>query len=200
METTSDTPWSSQAATLHNRWSRHIDADYRQTMLRLVCNELRLHPEWTVLDAGCGPGIFYELLPREFEFNYIGIDWEKDMIKYCMFNYPHGVFCRANILELMPSADLVITMNVIQHIGNFEKAIQNLIASARHKVIFCERTHDGITSNIPDPKIMRWRFNPDDFLRLMKTDGWFEPLIVKEEVRDMKGEPTLAIYSMERQS
>lgn len=199
------TPWTGLAEKYDRQWRTPETPEYRAEMVRLITELLEANPRWTLLDAGCGTGFMFELLPDWAKARYRGIDYTADMVEFCRKRFPGGDFRLADILvDELPRANVVATQNVVQHITLWQIAVLRLVKVAGDAVIMCERTH-GEPSRIVGYDPTRWRFNPRDMLECMRHCGdelWGpsqEPEVVGYP-RHTDGRPGLvAIYRMVRQ-
>lgn len=76
------------------RWLR-IEAKHRQILAET------LHPEQTILDAGCGYGRLLDLLPRDWRGYYFGVDLSPDFIDLARREHPRNHF-RVADLRMVP--------------------------------------------------------------------------------------------------
>jgi len=167
------TPWTGRAQELDTFWTRSYVPDYRAKMIHFITKFLREDDGYTVLDAGCGTGITYRLLPFELRERYTGIDFEPEMVAYCRAHYPNGDFRPGDVLVRTnsPSADLVITQNVLQHIVPWQLAAWNLIHKAQKGIIFCERSHRKPTRADRRNHVQNWQFNEQEMVQFLSAIG-----------------------------
>jgi len=200
------TPWTGRVEFLHRFWSRPQVPEYRAEMKDLICDFLAEDDNCTVLDAGCGTGITYSLLPPWAQERYTGIDFTEEMVEYCRAQHPGGDFRHTDVLlsETIPDADLVITQNVLQHIEPWQVAAYNLVLRARRGVIFCERSHKtGTRVNMWKP-VLSWAFNEEHILRFLRSvsePAWgkeAEPRILSRPRDTEHRRGVLTIYMMRR--
>ena len=167
------TPWTGRSQELDEFWTTPVVPDYRAKMIHFICKFLSENEGYTVLDAGCGTGIMWKLLPSWARERYMGMDFTEEMVEYCRAHHHFGDFRQGDICRSadIPSADLVVTQNVLQHIVPWQIAAFNLSRSARKGVIFCERSdrrHTRLT--MKDPVISRC-FNEGDMVRFLEVIG-----------------------------
>lgn len=63
------------------RWLR-IEAKHREILAKVV------HPEWSVLDAGCGYGRLLTLIPKNWRGWYQGVDISPDFVQLARTEWP----------------------------------------------------------------------------------------------------------------
>ena len=75
----------------------------------------------SVLDIGCGTGEILDFLNPEFG---IGIDISKNMVSIARMKYPEYEFIASdfNKVELDMKFDIIIVIDVIEHLGDIKKA------------------------------------------------------------------------------
>lgn len=82
----------------------------------------------SVLEIGCGTGIYPIKFRNYFQKKYTGIDISESAIEYCKqnskFNFIYGNFLTLNIQEKF---DLVFSHSVIDHIYNIDKFLKKII-------------------------------------------------------------------------
>jgi len=86
-----------------------------------------LQHQHKILDVGCGTGINLIYLKRRANF-VIGIDSSKEAIDFCKLR-GHKTLCQADILSLPlkdNSIDIILALDVLEHIDNDELAISEL--------------------------------------------------------------------------
>jgi len=83
-----------------------------------------------VLDVGCGEGIIFAKLKQRFkDKKCTGVDIDKDHIEKANLNAPFASYQKGSIYDLRfpkNSFDLVMCLEVLEHLENPEKAVQNL--------------------------------------------------------------------------
>lgn len=92
----------------------------------------------SVLDAGCGEGFVMKFLHKEFpRVPCEGIDLSEGAVRYARTINPEAKFCVGSISELpFPdnSFDLVLAMEILEHLYEPEKALRELSRTTRR---FC---------------------------------------------------------------
>ena len=96
----------------------------------------------SVLDVGCGAGVGYESLASVgLESGYVGVDSSEPSIEIARKLYPVGDFRVSNIKGLATqlgakSFDVVIVRHVLEHLPDFESAMNEAISVSRRLAIF----------------------------------------------------------------
>jgi SAM-dependent methyltransferase len=102
--------------------------------LRLRTIQRRL-PQWLpspcerVFDAGCGSGINLQQLGDLFPAASVsGVDIEEDMVRRAQSRLPGGKFWVADLtkMEAEPVHDLVLNVDVLEHIEDYEAALRTM--------------------------------------------------------------------------
>lgn len=198
------TPWTGRQNFLDMVWNQLGKIpQYRNQMKNNVVDVLRSHPEYKMLDCGCGTGLTYEYLPKEYRHRYTGLDFTKDMVDHCRGKYPDGSFIQADLLdhESYPRADLVITQNVLQHILLWQEAMRGIYDKEPQVIIMCERTSTKPTSIFGYSPAVRWVFNIEDYRKAMTFYGGdkYTPVEILSHPKNTKNQPgMLTIYRTRR--
>lgn len=96
----------------------------------------------SVLDVGCGAGVGYEALAAEgLESGYVGIDSSEPSIDIAREFYPDGDFRVGNATSLVAglgsgSFDVVLMRHVLEHLTDFEAAMNEAISVSRRLAVF----------------------------------------------------------------
>lgn len=75
------------------RWLR-VEAKHREILAKIV------HPEWSVLDAGCGYGRLLTLMPADWRGFYQGIDLSPDFVELARREHPRNAFRVADLRQI----------------------------------------------------------------------------------------------------
>jgi len=193
---------------LHNLWTsfqgRGVIPEYRKYMTMHINDVLIHNPDYTLVDCGCGTGLIYEHLPYEdYRSRYTGFDFTQDAVDYCLEKYPEGTFYRGDLLdpESFKRGDLMVTQNVIQHILLWQEAIRNIYSKKPEVILMCERTQTQPTEIAGYDPAVRWRFNIDDYRKVLEFYGGddYTPVEILVHPRTTKNElDMLTIYRTRR--
>lgn len=192
---------------LHNLWTRfqepEVIPEYRRWMMQHITEVLTYNPDYTLLDCGCGTGLIYEQLPKEHKPRYAGFDFTQDAVDFCRDKHPEATFYRANLLdpESFTGVDLMVTQNVIQHILLWQEAIRNIYSKKPKVILMCERTQLKPTDIAGYSPAVRWRFNIDDYRKVLEFYGGDEytPVEILGHPKSTKNELNmLTIYRTRR--
>lgn len=196
------THWSDRVLELRKIWLANGIPEYRNFMMELICQQLNAHHDWTLLDAGCGNGLVFQILPKKFRSRYTGVDFTPEMVQFCKkrFSSHKAQFRQCSLLSAkLPAADLIITQNVIQHIPQFHLAMQNIVSKAKKSVLLCERSHQEPTV-LAGENPHRWRFNENEFASLLQQYGdakGFGPVKVLGRPKTTEGlKNVVSVYQM----
>ena len=106
----------------------------RSVHLRLPYHESPYYPMWqkiakwlepsgvqTVMDLGCGPGQFAQVIENETHCHYFGVDFSQDRIDAARRAVPHFLFVRDDVFEPRlhgMSYDTVVCLELLEHLDN----------------------------------------------------------------------------------
>lgn len=82
---------------------------------KILADLLKPRPAWKILDAGCGLGLFLDILPGGVDITYTGVDFVADFITAAAQRYPTRRFIKADLKSLQfgnNEFDLVICRGV----------------------------------------------------------------------------------------
>ena len=95
----------------------------------------------SVLDVGCGTGVMFELLrERRPDIDYLGIDVTAQFVAAARERFPADAarFQEGSLYELakLPGvSDAVLCRHILEHLPDFEPAVQRMYERARRKLI-----------------------------------------------------------------
>lgn len=112
---------------------------HRKTLAALT--QILLFPGDHFLEIGCGSGLIYEqLVPHVIDNrHYTGIDISEKMLALAQDRYPLGVFLKGDAYALSfpdNAFELVAAYEVIGHIKQIDKVIQEMYRVASRQVVF----------------------------------------------------------------
>lgn len=96
----------------------------------------------SILDVGCGAGVGYEALAAVgLESRYVGIDSSEPAIEIARELYPSADFRVGNATSLVAqlgsrSFDVVVMRHVLEHLPDFEVAMNEAMCVARRLAVF----------------------------------------------------------------
>lgn len=152
-------------------WQRESEVKYRKEMASFLAKNIE--PSMTVLDVGCGTGLFYkEVVPSVVGSDkYLGIDIAQPMLDIARHDFPDGKFYLGDLYGLAfsdDSFDTVLCFEVLGHLPEIEVPIAEMLRVARQLAIFSvwpseaeikEDTEVAVGYTVPH------RSYPDAFIR-----------------------------------
>lgn len=115
------------------------------------------------LDVGCGTGPLYDLIKNSpsnvgWNFNYKGTDYSWAMIEQCQKHFPNGdweVQDARELNEASNSWDAVVLMHCLDHLDNYQAAIQEATRVAKkYVVIILWRNFAAVGTNLNNKNMM----------------------------------------------
>ncbi len=73
-------------------WDR-MEAEHRTVLARTFKD----HPNWSVLDCGCGYGRLLDLMPTDWHGAYLGVDVSPDLLKIARERHPGRGFVQCDL-------------------------------------------------------------------------------------------------------
>lgn len=106
---------------IYNAFQRILGT--RQSKARLIREFIRINPNQSLLDIGCGTGLLLEQLPESI--NYVGIDQSFDYIRDARARHGNrGTFIQQRIDEINPDHlerfDRVVALGLLHHLDDHE--------------------------------------------------------------------------------
>jgi trans-aconitate methyltransferase len=137
-----------------------------------------------IVEIGCADGYVYDFLRNHtgVPFDYEGLDVDLDALKRAKRRFPGIPFRQASIYDFETDADLVLCLEVLEHLEEPRKALRHLaelgprdfVVSVPHEPWFAlgnlaRARHVATFGNLPD-HVNRWTKNV--FRR--ELSPWFE--------------------------
>lgn len=136
---------------LKDNWKRLEVAEYldkgplheKRMGLNFICDAvakiLRKNSRYQMLDVACGPGsVLKRMLHRGIEVNperYLGIDYSNAALQRAKEHFPDYKFENIDVVEeSLPSFDLVVCADLMQHLANPRVLVDNLYQATKR---FC---------------------------------------------------------------
>lgn len=181
-------------------------------LVELVSNVYE--PKMKILDAGCNAGHYLKGLRRfNSDLEYTGVDAYEHYIKKAkeIFNDdPHAKFEVRDIFNpLFPENpfDIVYCCNVLLHLPDFRKPVQNLLLSTKHvcfirtllgentSIVKTAKTQNFDNEGNPTDYVYQNTWNKEYFIDYITTLGWnteiiqdkFNSTVLQNEFQKVKG-------------
>ena len=128
-----------------------------------------------ILDIGSGYGFGCAVMALKNAVR--GVDKSEEHVRFSRGLYP---WCDFDVWDIANGpyhieADIVVSVDVIEHIAEYEKALKNMIDSAREEVWIStpNRLNDQISDEQPKNPYHVREWTPDEFCDLIEgvTDG-----------------------------
>lgn len=133
-----------------------------------------------VLEIGCGAGIVAAHLCNEYKMNVTGTDVDPEQIetarKYNVGN-ENLKFIEADASKLpfgSAEFDMVLSQNVLHHIGNWEGVLQevNRVLKPKGYYFFTDLAYSRLTSRILRPIVKNYGvYTIDDIINSLRSNG-----------------------------
>jgi ubiquinone/menaquinone biosynthesis C-methylase UbiE len=125
-------------------------------LVERLFNRIDLRNTIRVLEIGCGVGIVSAHLTNRYNMNVVGIDLDSEQIAIAkMYNNEnkHLKFIEADSTKLPfgdQEFDMVLSLYVLHHIGNWEKALEeiNRVLKQKGYFIFYDLAYSKFTTRI----------------------------------------------------
>lgn len=100
----------------------------------------------TIVDLGCGPGIFASFLVEKGYKSYIGLDFSIPLISSAANHVPSYIYVcgdlrRADALSLLKNYSLFVALEFLEHINNDLAVIESL--SPKSRIILSVPNYDS---------------------------------------------------------
>jgi SAM-dependent methyltransferase len=132
-------------------WWDHQDVDYlSQEFLRdrfdgvnhpsrrYLRRWLKARPGLSLLDIPCGPGVEYEgFKANDVRVQYTGMDQSATMVRIFRSKFPEADVRQGDILNIpLPDAsvDVVLCRHILEHLGDYRRAVVEAVRVARKHV------------------------------------------------------------------
>lgn len=136
----------------------------------------------SMIEVGCASGYYYEVLRHLLrqEIHYVGVDYSPALVDQARALYPHVLFLVGDTTSLPfgdQSCDILLSMTVLLHVPEYERAIRETSRVARHWCVF-HRTPVVRTSPTTflsklayGVEVVELVFNEEELLRLFAKYG-----------------------------
>ncbi|VVB84905.1 Trans-aconitate 2-methyltransferase [uncultured archaeon] len=126
---------------------------YTQEIFRKIASRLDKNKSCSILDFGCGTGLFCKYLSENLPKAKIdGIDISNQMIEKARINCPNSNFYTGDIFSVtLPQYDVIVSKDVFNHIDDIPKTLKRLDSLLRVNgmLILANREREqGVKNNI----------------------------------------------------
>ncbi len=180
--------WSKVYKKQVENWDLSGYVHFRIDINAVLIQWFRENPDWTLFEVGCGTGKTLEFLCERgvVPAEYHGLDITREFIDICMDRFPMSdsslplvTFQVVSLFECQSpenNYDVVVSVDVIQHLENWQEAVERLVYFARKYVLLCVRTTPGRTFDESDDCI-KLRINQNELRDECRKYGkveWFK--------------------------
>lgn len=140
---------------------------------RAIYNRIaeRLKPTDSVVEAGCGSGSGTAILQHWSGASIIGTDKLQRNVDFANALYPWITFGTWDMETHPPfRADVVVCVEALEHVGNGEGAVKNLLAAARREVWISTPNGYGKRNPPENPYHVR-EYCPGEILEMIGKSG-----------------------------
>lgn len=150
-------------------------------LVERLFNRIDLRNTTRVLEIGCGVGIVSAHLTNRYNMNVVGIDLDSEQIAIAkMYNNEneHLKFIEVDSTKLPfgdQEFDMVLSLYVLHHIGNWEKTLEEINRVLKHKgyFIFYDLAYSKFTTRIFSPIVKNYGvYTIDDISHCLRINNF----------------------------
>ncbi len=170
----------------------------------LLIRKLKLQPEMTILDIGCGwGGMAKMLIDRVPDINYIGISISKEQIEICKEKVGDNPRVKFHLMDYrdIPSSwqvDRVISLGMIEHVGhkNLRSLFAKIEAALKPGGMVLAHFMHGLWPEPNDPFLDKYVFPNSELPTLEHVHQAIDSLFVIQDYHEIGRHyaPTLAAW------
>jgi len=125
--------WDKFSGIMYDKWRQNDP--WKIKIPEIINRFFGFNDIFSVLDAGCGQGIYYDVLADFRNKRYVGLDFSRGMLEFCRDKHSNIVLVNGNITEISFSDkffDVVICFNTLMYIDkDTSRAINELLRVVR---------------------------------------------------------------------
>lgn len=157
---------------------------FQEKLLTILANE---DQNTSLLDAGCGEGFISSYIYDQTRIkNITGIDINKDSLAFARSNNKNIKYKKGDIYKLGfkdKEFDIVITLEVLEHLTNPSQALKEIIRVAKNKIIISVPNEPYFSlGNLLSLKNVKRFGNPPDHINRWSKDQFVS--FIKKEIED----------------
>jgi ubiquinone/menaquinone biosynthesis C-methylase UbiE len=164
-------PFEQQAYEIEDLWKEEnvseADIERVKYLAKLIPKDVK-----TILDVGCGGGIFVNYLKLNYNFLWIcGVDRAINALKYVKTEK------KAANIERLPfdneEFDMVTCLEVLEHLPPdvYEKALRELCRVCKKYVLICVPNNQVLEDSLLPCPVCYTKFNPDYHMRSFNSQS-----------------------------
>jgi len=89
--------------------------------------------ERSVLEFGCGPGLFSQFVKG----HYIGVDWSAEAIKQAQARFPKRLFFADDFQNIGIKADVCVAFELFEHLEKPQELVAHMLICAPVAILSC---------------------------------------------------------------
>jgi SAM-dependent methyltransferase len=146
-----------------------------QTILKIVRKKIGKRTDFSLLEIGTGSGFFLSYLEKEFPNAILkGIEYDPRLVSLTQSKVRNAKIIQGNAENFFLNAekfDIIVSLQVIEHLYNPELMIQTVRKHLKHDGFFIFTTPN---LNCFSEKVMkkRWHGYREDHVSLKDVNGW----------------------------
>jgi len=108
--------------------------DYNNPTIYRVVSRMISRKNESVVDLGCGAGNLYDYLPKKLQDNYLGLEVNSNLVEKGI-DLGRNILCGDIFDYKYNSYDLVVMLEILEHIENCFSFLEKVVEQAKKEVI-----------------------------------------------------------------